>query len=1063
MISPRVWKLATRGRACSALALLIVLELPSLFGDAPAPKSTKKGTVSLAGLDTPTITAQLRAAAAAGRQKDFDALGLALAADATRARPVLAALAAEHSGEAATLEAELLVWLARGNDVRDGAQAGALPTAELGERAASLFDHEDPFVHGLAEWALSIRLGVDYESAEERTGGHRVAKAWPGADAPGWFQRWESLPADSLVEFDYVRQAAALGWHRQSASLLTSAADYLGRAESVAAYALPRAKAAQNRILREAVDAVRAANHALRDVAEARPTDLTAHRRHWLDLRRAVRAVALANPDLAFQEIVFGLRPAARLGGNITVGRWNMHPPGGDIFVKTGFSPSSPIRPLLQMRLGPGHVRGLELSWDADKLVFAYARQPGRAAAGAANAALRPKSEIGGYFGLGIGAVEEMSHLFEVNVDGTGLRQLTNSEYHADQEPTYLPNGDIVFVSDRSNFGSQCAGALEQDNMILNLYRCDPDGRHIRPLSNNKDFDRHPRVMDNGQLLFLHWEYQERHLWNTHTLWTSRPDGAMADAVFKQHIESGPMSLREARQIPGTEKLVAIACGHHNYDQGAILLCDYGQGINERSAMRTLTPGPSPTEGGYGGVKTVAEGGVPDGGGHYMFPFPLSEKSLLTAYSYRKPENMAGQNYCLYYIDVWGNKELIHRDRRLSVAYLAPLRKTPRPPVIKDLPGKAASAARHAVAIVGDVYSGWPEAKRGSVKYLRIAQKVPWPCVPDDTKACGFNDLHWMPAAWEPVLGMWDWGHARVIGTVPVEADGSAHFKVPADQTVYFQALDENFVEVRRMRSNVSFPAGETRSCIGCHESKALAPPAQRSLTTLALQRPPSMPEPPLWGDRRVPDYERDIQPIFDRHCTSCHGEKEPKGGLDFSARKVDDYMQSYRTLFGLKPTDATPVSNGFWSIWHPQEAPKSDEAYAAGKTFLKNVLRAPSPAQLISVADYTGGAEVTQLEQFGSPRSKLVRTLQQDAEHRREVKMNRADWLALVTWIDLNAQYWGTFIEKDGHFASKRAGAKAGGVVAPRRVQVEFPDPWRQPPSGNWFWQDETTVAVRP
>lgn len=1040
----------------------MLLLAPALAAATGSGAAKKKAGISVEGLGTDAIVTQLTAAAAANKQKDVDAIGLALAADPARARPVLARLAEDRSIPTTTLRAELLAWLARGNDVRDGGRSPMMPTAELAEQAAALLDHADPFVRGIAEWALSIRFGMDHESSEERVGGRRVAKGWPGPDAPAWYQRWANLPAELFVEFDYVRQAAGLGWHRQSATLVATAGEYLNRSQSVVAYAEPRVSTAQLQALQQSLARVQSTHRALTDAVESAPDDLTQHRRRWLDVRHATRAVALGNPDLNFKEVMFALRPAARVGGNITVGRWNTHPPGGDIVIKSGFAPASPARPLLGGRLGPGHVRGLELSWDADKLVFAYAKQPGRSAESAnAAVALRAKSEIGGYFGLGVGAVEEMSHLFEVAVDGTRLRQLTQSEYHADQEPTYLPNGDIVFVSDRSNFGSQCAGALEQDNMILNLYRCDPDGRNIRPLSNNKDFDRHPRVMDNGQLLFLHWEYQERHLWQTHTLWTSRPDGSMTDALFKQHIPSGPMSLREARQIPGTDKLVAIACGHHNFDQGAVFIADYGQGINERAAMTNLTPGASPTEGGYGGVKPVPGGGIPDAGGHYMFPFPLSEKSLLTAYSYKRPENMNGQNFCLYYIDTWGNKELIHRDRQLSVAFVAPLRKTPRPPVFKDHPSKAASAVRHAVAIVSDVHAGWPAEQRGSVKYLRIAQKVPWPCVPDDSKACGFNDLHWMPAAWEPVLGMYDWGHARVIGIVPVEPDGSAHFKVPVDQTVYFQALDKNFVEVRRMRSNVTFSAGETRSCIGCHESKPAAPPAQRTLTTLALRRPPSTPEPPAWGDRVVPDYERDIQPILTRHCVSCHGEKEPKGGLDFTARKVDDYVQSYRTLFGFKPTDPTPVTRGYWSIWHPNDPPKSEKEYADAKTFLKDMLRKPLAGQLVSVADYTSGPEVTQVREFGSSRSKLVQTLLEDEEHRREVKMSRDEWIALVTWIDLNAQYWGTFIEKDGHFASKRA--KDGAIVPPRRVHAVFPDPWRQPPTGQWTWQNENTVVVQP
>jgi hypothetical protein len=519
------------------------------------------------------------------------------------------------------------------------------------------------------------------------------------------------------------------------------------------------------------------------------------------------------------------------------------------------------------------------------------------------------------------------------------------------------------------------------------------------------------------------------------------------------------MSLREARQIHGQRKLAAIACGHHNYDQGAVFLVDYAVGINDREGMRNVTPGVSSTEGGYGGIKPVPEGGVRDGGGHYMFPYPLSDKSFLVSYSYKRPEENAGQNLALYYIDVWGNKELIHRDRQMSVAFLSPVRPTPRPPVIEEPPPAPADSPRHAVASVVDVHAGWPDAER-RIKYLRICQKVPWPCVRDESKSCGFNDLHWMPAAWEPVLGMWDWGHARVIGIVPVEPDGSAHFKVPADQTVYFQALDENYLELRRMRSNVTFRAGESRGCIGCHETRASTPP-QRTTTPLALLRPPSTPVPPPWGDRVVPDYEQHIQPIFERHCVRCHGEQNPDGGIELSARSIDGYLQSYRALFGLRPTDATPFARGYWAIWRPNEPPLSDEAASAAKTFLRNVLRDPPVSQLVSLADYTGGAEVTQPRQFGSAKSKLTRTLIDDAKHREECRLTHDEWIALVTWVDLNAQYWGTFVEKDGHLASRRPAARGGPVIPPRRVMAIFPDPWARPPAGKWVWQDPATVVL--
>ena len=1042
--------------------LLIAMLLTTSFASAEAAEKKKAPAVQLA--DSPKVAVQQILADWSDTEVRglIDSLGEQLAVQADQAAEVLDLLEQDDSIEAATLRADLLIWMARGDETPSWKrkqrkfQPATMDTDELGNRAVKLLNHTDPFIHGLAEWAIAIRLSSEYECAEERVNGRRIAKQWPDEDSPTWYRKWATIPPDAMLDLDYIRQASALGVHRSSTDLLAYAATFVERADDLLTYIRQR-ELGSNAAVAEAQHArVVSALQELKEATIESPNDLTRCRLGYLKVRHGVRNLIFANPDVNFDQVVFGVRQAPRGNGNITVGRWNTHTPGGDIYVKRGFRPEDPAEPLLAGRLGPGHLRGLELSWDADKLVFAYAKQPGRASG---DTPLPEKNDFGGYFGQGVGAVEEMSHLFEMNIDGTGLRQLTDDPFHADQEPTYLPNGDIVFVSDRSYFGSQCAGALEQDNMILNLYRCDPDGSNIRPLSNNKDFDRHPHVMDTGQLLFLHWEYQERHLWQTHTLWTCRPDGAMTDALYKQHIDSGPMSLREARQVYGQRKLVAIACGHHNYDQGAVFLVDYSVGTNNREGMRNVTPGVSGTEGGYGGIRPVPEGGVRDGGGHYMFPYPLSDRSLLASYSYKRPEENAGQNFSLYYIDVWGNKELIHRDRKMSVAFLSPVRPAPRPPVIEESSPVLAGARNYAVACVADVHAGWADEETARIKYLRISQKVPWPCVKDESKSCGFNDLHWMPAAWDPVLGMWDWGTARVIGVVPVEADGSAYFKVPADQTVYFQALDDNYLELRRMRSNVTFRAGESRSCIGCHETRAVTPPPGRTSMPLAMLREPSTPEPPPWGDRVVPDFEQHIQPIFEQHCIPCHGEQDPEGGLEFSSRRVDGYLQSYRTLFGLSATDATPFAKNYWSIWYPGESPLSDEAASAAKTFLKNVLRDPPPSQLVMLADYMGGAEVTQPLQFGSARSKLTLTLLNDSEHVKEVGLSRDEWLSLVTWVDLNAQYWGTFVEKDGHYASRKG---TGGVVPPRRVRVIFPDPWQRAPAGEWFWIDDETVALK-
>ena len=260
---------------------------------------------------------------------------------------------------------------------------------------------------------------------------------------------------------------------------------------------------------------------------------------------------------------------------------------------------------------------------------------------------------------------------------------------------------------------------------------------------------------------------------------------------------------------------------------------------------------------------------------------------------------------------------------------------------------------------------------RGTIKHIRIAQHVGWPLDPER------GAMHYLPGnAGSKHLGFHSWSPVRVLGTVPVEADGSAHFTVPADKAIYFQALDADHVEVLRMRSMVSLKAGETRGCRGCHESQAKAPALMPS-APLALQRPADVPKPPTWGADRLLGYEWLVQPILDKHCVRCHDSEKPDGGIDLSkTRAADGLLQSYRTLFGVLPGGRKP-----------------------GR-------------RLVSVSNRFDGADVTRPKQFGSHLSPFITALR-DALHRKEVKLSPADWLSLVTWVDANAPYYDAFVNK--------------------------------------------------
>jgi len=767
--------------------------------------------------------------------------------------------------------------------------------------------------------------------------------------------------------------------------------------------------------------------------------DLAGQRKWWMDVRRAVRDVVLASPDVDFGHIVF-FKAHVRTGGYHPDGLVQNHarpkerPPGGDVFIQTGMEPADPVRPLIAGQLGPGHVQDMDLWWDADRLVFAYVRQPhwGHGDYSWGNVRWRNGSRVivfdhvvGFEDGIFWENGSEPTHLYEINLDGSGLRQLTNDPLYCDREPAYLPNGDVVFSSDRGCGASQCGAAplAYSDFALPNLFRVSADGNCIERLTYNKDVDRYPHCLDNGLIGYMRWDYQERFWQWPHALWTIRPDGTMNDGLFKTHFND-PQSVREPRSIPGTQKLVVIATGHHAPPEGAVAVVDPTLGANSPDGLCYVTPSVSPLEGGLGSCPTVPEGGVRDRKGLYTTPWPLSENGFLVSYANHHPRKTS---YAAYYIDVWGNKELIHRDPVMDVLCPMPVRKRPRPPMS---PSKVDPESNYALCYLDDVNRDMPGVEPGTVRYLRISERLQWFFNKDDNTGA----IRWTPGTQHSRnFGYWTWSPTRVIGTVPVEEDGSAYFKVPADLAVYFQALDENMMEVRRMRSHIEFKPGEVRACVGCHETKQHVPRVGASVSRLALGREPSMPKPPPWGDVAVIDYERMIQPIFDRHCVKCHGSEDPDEGLDLTdSRGPHGFVQSYRSLFGITKDMPTPLGEGYREADADMPNLEKDEdvLYEAVKKRIYN------PGGLLCLSNHMSGPEVTQPKQFGSHRSRLVLSLLNDEAHRKEVSLSKDEWETLVTWVDANAPYRSTYFQ---YFDSD-------GKVLPkaRRVRVELDPPFK-------------------
>jgi hypothetical protein len=887
--------------------------------------------------------------------------------------------------EAASAVAELLVRISPNNRLSSG----------FASLAAGLLDHDDPFVRGMAEWALAMKVGGE-------NNGQQIV--WPDEATPPWYQAWSALSHDALVEADWARQAVSLRIHRDASKLLASVDAMIERAgRMIADYQPSGAEAESPARLADELAALRSVRDRLAEAAGDSSVDLGASRRLWIEARRHLRAIAMENPAIDFEQIIFVKQFAPHTVRNITRSYSWKHKPGGDLCVLSDLRSGVEVRELIAGRLGPGYVWGLDLWWDADRVVFGYARQPHwPPAVDTAN------HQIEGTNVFQLRKVHEPLHLFEMNVDGSGLAQLTDHPYWSDFEPTYCAGGQVVFASDRCGRSAEC-GNDTYDHTNPNLYVLSRDGT-VRHLTDSKDIDRYPHSLDDGRIAYTHWEYQERHFMEVHALWTLRPDGTMSDTLFKHHMRA-PCGLRDTRSIPASTKLVSIATGHHTFAYGPVVIVDPRQGMNSEAGLEIVTPGVVPQEGPMAG-RPVADGGVPDQGGLYQTPWALSEKCFLVSYSYARPNCTApagadSNGFGLYLIDTYGNRELVHRDPLLSCTFPIPLRARPRPPVTPDMTDRSASACTHAVdqgtracehapyatCYVTDVYDGLEGVARGTVKYIRVSQHVGWPF--DDRR----GQMDYIPGnAGSRRIDFQSWSPVRVIGDVPVERDGSASFTVPADTALYFQALDERQMEVRRMRSMVSLAPGEVRGCTGCHESRAAAPGRPASLP-LALRRAPQRPEAPPWGSERMLGYEWLVQPILDRHCVRCHGAEEPDGGIDLTAARADDGLyQSFRTMFGLTPN-----------------------AKEKGRL-------------LVSCSDRFSNADVSKPKQFGSHKSPLVRVLLDDDLHKKEVQLSPTDWFSLVTWVDANAPYHDAFMNK-----RPSAGGEPVREVVPRITAFGF------------------------
>jgi hypothetical protein len=432
--------------------------------------------------------------------------------------------------------------------------------------------------------------------------------------------------------------------------------------------------------------------------------------------------------------------------------------------------------------------------------------------------------------------------------------------------------------------------------------------------------------------------------------------------IFYGNNTLNPVGIWEARPIPGSPQIMATAAAHHAMTAGSIIRLDVRRGVDGMDPITRLTPdalfpeSEAPVERWHATAGLSKPIDVPEEqlrwpNHSYRTPFPLSEDVFLAAYSYDpligEPFANRSNMFGIYLIDRFGNKELLYRDVTIGSLWPMPLRPRHMAPILpsmlaEDQPGEG-------TFFLYNVYESWPllSDSRDTVKALRIIQVLP----------------KTTPHANTPRVGLANASPGKqVLGTVPVESDGSAFFRAPAGIPLSFQALDERGMAIQTMRSLTYLQPGEQTSCIGCHERRTTAPGVREF--ALAARREPSSAIPAPNGSKPF-SYPILVQPVLDKHCVSCHGGEKPESDIDLTGAPEGQFSRSYNALAGRVP----------FSQW--QGTPQANHE------------------------------PMTHPNQFGARASTLMRLL---LDGHKGVELSAKEYERLITWMDTNALFYGTF-----------------------------------------------------
>ncbi|MBR4751606.1 MAG: NPCBM/NEW2 domain-containing protein [Thermoguttaceae bacterium] len=693
------------------------------------------------------------------------------------------------------------------------------------------------------------------------------------------------------------------------------------------------------------------------------------------DAYKLRRAIALKNPLLEnFDDILFIKRhynPEPEREGNHMVDQFfgfHARPGGGLYLMKNAFSENPEIVDVLKDSVVQnGRLKGTKLdsTWG---FLAPHLTYDGKQIYFAAADAKQPRHVYEW-------TTENAYHIFRVNIDGSELTQLTDGPWD-DIDPCLLPNGRVAFISERRGGYGRCHA---RPCPSYTLHSMNADGSDIVALSVHETNEWAPTVDRNGMIVYTRWDYVDRGFNQAHHPWITFPDGRDSRAIQGNYSEdqgSRPHFETSLKQVPDSNLFVGTASGHHTQNFGSIFLLDPmvqddDVGDDPMAPLQRVTPDQLFPE---------AEIGTHGPPHNYGQPFPLSEDFFLVVYdAFSGSAKGEANNYSIYLLDAFGNKVLLYRDRNISCQHPIPVMARTVPPVIPNQTFVGLTEEERArkvvpdelpkTATVGlvDVYKTTRPFPEGSkIKELRIVQILP--------KTTVNANMPWIGFAGEN-------GARKVLGTVPVEEDGSARFEAPVNVPFYMQALDENGVAVQTMRSATYVHPGETLTCLGCHEGRFNTNQNLDSVTPTAFTRAPSTITPDVKGSNPF-NYPTLVQTILDKHCAECHDQGAKEGKTFELGRGPEDqyFLSSYLNLRPYVYVTGNGNAN--------PSAPVKEQPHHGG------AWNAFTPAK-------------TMPGEFGANRSPLWKLLK---EGHYDVKLSPEEMRAFALWMDNNCDFFGAY-----------------------------------------------------